>query len=147
MLIDKIQANLKDALLARDEAKVSTLRMIISSVNNAKIESRTDLTDDEVVALIAKQAKQAEESLTTAKNAHRAELVEQAFKEKEILSTYLPTQMDQTELEKIVNEIIAETGATSISEMGKVMSIVMSKIKGQADGTTVSNLVQAKLTS
>lgn len=147
MLLDKIQSDLKQALLSRDEVKTSTLRMVLAAASNARIAKGEDLTDEEMVKIVQKEAKQRDEAIEAAKNASRNELVQSNEAEKKILADYLPEQMSEEKLEEIVVSTIHEVGASSPSDIGKVMAAVMPKVKGQADGATVSRIASQHLGS
>lgn len=144
-VIDQITTDLNEALKGGDSVKVSTLRFLISNVNNAKIAKGSELTDEEVLGEIAKDAKRHKESIEAYDKAGRSELAEKEKKELEILSEYLPQQLSNEEIAKFVEEAISQTGASTVSDIGKVMSAVMEKVKGKADGSTVSAIVKEKL--
>ena len=146
-LIDKISQDLIEALKAHEEVRVSTLRFLIAAIKNAKIAKRADLIDEEVISEIAKDAKKHKESIEAYEKAQRVELAQKEKSELVILQSYLPAQMSEEEIAKIVSDTISEIGASEPSDMGKVMGAVMAKVKGQADGTIVSNVVKDKLSS
>lgn len=146
MLEEKIRTDLNSALKSREELKVSTLRMLLSSLNYLKIEKQTDLTDEDVISVLQKEVKKHNESIESFKKGNRQDLVDKETKELEILKTYLPAQLTQGEIEKFVAESISETGAKSQADFGLVMKSVMPKLRGRADGSLVSQLVKQKLT-
>lgn len=145
MLIDQIQNDLKQAQLNRGEVKVSTLRLLISEVKNTQIAKGGELSDVDVVSVVQKEAKKRRESIESFKKGGREELAQKEEGELKILQAYLPSQIANEELGKIVEESVNETGASSLQDMGKVMSAVMSKVSGRADGGTVSAMVKEKL--
>lgn len=146
MLEKKIAENLKEALKAGDKVKVSVLRMLISSINNKKIEARVkEMDDDNVLGAIQKTVKQHKESIEKFKEGGREDLVVKESAEMAILEEYLPEPVSAEELAKIVAESIAATGAASPADMGKVMNDVMSKVKGRADGKLIGGMVKEKL--
>lgn len=145
MLIDQIHEQLKNAQLAREEVKVSTLRLLISEVKNSEISKGHTLSDEEILEVIAKEAKKRKESIVSFRGGGREELAQKEEAELAILETYLPQQMSDEELTKLVDQSITEIGASSIADMGKVMQAVMAKAKGLADGNRVSSLVKTKL--
>lgn len=145
--LEQIQADLKSAMLARDEVKVSTLRMVMAAAENGRIAKGGPLTDDELTNLIAREAKQRDEAILGAQQGNRPDLVTKNEAEKKILATYLPAQMDSAKLEEIVVTTIHEIGATSPADLGRVMAAVMPKVAGQADGATVSRLASQHLGS
>ncbi len=148
VLLDKIQKDLIEAQKQREELKISTLRFLLAAVKNREIELRPlkkELNDDEVVAVISRQIKQREESIVEFEKGNRKDLAEKEQKEIDILVLYLPAQLSEEEVKKLVLEAVSESGAKSASEMGKVMAILMPKVKGKADGSMVSKLVKDAL--
>ena len=146
-LFTKIQQDLTDSLKQKNEIKTSTLRLVISEIGNARIEKRADLTDEDIVQVISKEAKKRQESIAAFKQGERADLAEKEEKELLILKTYLPEPISDEELLKIVDSQIAEVGAKDMKDLVKVMSAVLSKVKGRADGGAVSAIVKSKLSS
>ena len=144
-LVDKIREDLDVALKGGDGGGVSTLRFLLSAVQNVQIEKKGDLDDEQVVEIIRKDAKEHKESIEAFEKGERADLVQKETKELEVLEKYLPAQMPAADIEKIVDEVISATGATSIADMGKVMGQVMAKVKSRADGNVVSQIVKGKL--
>ena len=140
-----IKEDVVEALKAHNEVKVSTLRFLISKLENAKIQKGQELTDEELLAEVAKDVKRHRESAVAFRSAGREELAKKEEEELAFLTKYLPQQISEQEVEKAVDAVIAETGATAISDMGRVMSAVMAKVGQSADGSVVSNLVRAKL--
>lgn len=146
MLEEKLNDALKEAMKSGEKVKVSTLRMLISEIKNRKIaEKAKELDDDKVTSTIQKMAKQHKESIEKFKEGGRLDLVKKEEEELAILAEFLPEQMPEVELKKIVAEAVAATGASSAQDMGKVMREVMDKVKGQADGKLVNKLVREKL--
>ncbi len=144
-ILDTLQEDMKQALRSKDELTLSTIRMVKSSVGYARIEKRRDLTDDEVLVVIAKQAKQRRESIEAAEGGGRADIAERERAELEILSKYLPEQLSEGEIENIVREVVAELGVTDIKDRGKLMGPVMQKTRGRADGKLVNQIVERVL--
>lgn len=146
----ELQVQLKDSMLARDEVRTSVLRLLLSSLNYFEIQkggAGYDATEEDVLTVIQKEAKQRRDSIAEYEKAGRQELVDKEQKELEILQTFLPEQMSEEEVTKIVEETITETGATSMTDIGKVMGALGPKLKGKADMGVVSSLVRQKLTS
>jgi len=144
MLKEKIQSDLIEAQKAKDELRVSTLRLLLSAIKNfaiAKESTSYNPTDEEVAGIIQKEIKQRKESIEQFRAGSRDDLVEKETKELKILQNYLPEQLSEDEVRVIVNESIKEVGASSSADLGKVMSVVMPKVKGKADGSLVSHLV------
>lgn len=142
---NKLKENLKQAQLNRDGLKVSTLRLVLSEISNFRISKGSDLTDDEVISVLQKEAKKRKESIESYKKGGREELALKEESELKILEEYLPEELSNEELTKIIEESITEVGAKSLADMGRVMGIVMVKVSGQADGGKVSTLVRQKL--
>jgi uncharacterized protein YqeY len=133
---------MKQALKSRDELTLSTIRLILSSVSYARIAKGSQLTDDEVIGVIAKEAKQRRETIESAISGGREDVANREKAELDILQSYLPQQLDQVEIESIVRQIVAEVGATDIKDRGKVMGPLMQQVKGRADGKLVSQIVE-----
>lgn len=151
MLTDQIQNDLKQAQLARSEIKVSTLRLLISEIKNAEIALRASLgqaniSDEQAIAVVQKEVKKRKEATAGFRSGGREEQAQKEEAEQKVLEMYLPNQLSNEELTKIVENTINELGANSIAEMGKVMSAVMSKVTGRADGGAVSIIVKDRLT-
>lgn len=145
MLVDQIKSDLHQAQLSRDEVKVSALRMLLSEVQNAQIAKGADLTEEETVAVTQREVKKRKEAAAGFRQGQREDQAENEEAEAETLSAYLPKQLENEELTKIVQDSINEVGATSITDIGKVIGVVMGKVKGQADGSRVSSLVRERL--
>ena len=146
MLIKKLDEDYKEAMKAKDELRVSTIRMLKSSVKNYLIEKiKTEASDEDVIQVISKQAKQRRDSIEEFKKGNRQDLADKEQKELTILESYLPKQLSAEELGKIVEKVIASSGLTAKADMGKVMKLVMEETKGRADGKAVSSLVAGKL--
>lgn len=145
MLLDQLQADLKNAQLAREVAKVSTLRLLLSEAKNKEIAKGGALTDEDIIVLISREVKKRKEAVDSFRAGAREELAAKEEQEAKILEAYLPEQMSSEELTKVVDETINEVGASSIADLGKVIGMVMGKVKGQADGSVVSTLVKEKL--
>lgn len=147
-LAKKIDADLKDAMRARDAGKLAVLRMLKSALKYAAIEksgAEGELDDAEATQVIRKQVKQRQDSIESFEKGGRAELAEKEKAELAILNTYLPAAMSPEELARLVQEAIAETGATGRAQMGAVMKALGPKVAGRADGKTLSQEVQRQL--
>ncbi len=148
MLKQKLKEELKQSMLAKDEIKTSTLRMLLSAINYYEIQkggAGYEATDEDVISVIQKEVKQRKDSIEQFKLGGREELAQKEQKELEILQKYLPEQMSEDEIKKIVDEAVLQTGATSPQDIGKVMGVVMPKVKGKADGALVNKIVREKL--
>ena len=146
-LFSKIQKDLTDAMKQKNEIKTSTLRLVISEVGNARIAKGGELTDEDITQVISKEAKKRQESIAAFKKGERADLADKEEKELAFLKTYLPETISDEELLKIVDSQIAEVGARDMKDLGKVMSAVLSKVKGRAEGSAVASIVKSKLFS
>jgi uncharacterized protein YqeY len=150
VLRDDINNELKTAMKAKDERRVSTLRMVNAAVKNADIEARGQgkdaLADDAVLALLQKMIKQRQESIELYVKGGREELAEQERQEVAIISAYLPKQMTEDEMKAAIDGAITEAGAASMKDMGKVIGVLRAKYAGQMDFGKASGLVKARLT-
>lgn len=144
-MLAKIQEDLKQAQLARDEVKVSTLRLLLSEIYNGEIAKGGQLTDQDLISIIQKEVKKRKEAALGFRSGDREEQAQSEEAELKVLEGYLPVQLPTEELTKIVESSINEVGAKSIADMGRVIGAVMGKVKGQADGSMVSALVKEKL--
>ena len=144
-LQEEISAALKDAMRARDEAKMSTLRLVLTAIKNREKEARNLLEDQEVISVITSQIKQRRESIEQYRKAGREDLAQTEENELHILQGYMPEQVSEEEISKTLDEIIAEVGAVSMKDMGKVMKAAMAKLEGKAEGGAINAMVKAKL--
>lgn len=147
-LSDQVTEDIKNAMRAKDTLALTTLRALKSAIKNSAIEkggADAVLDDTEVTAVIRKQIKQRQDSITQYEQAGRTELAEKEKSEIVVLEKYLPAALSQAEIEQAVAEAIAETGASSKADMGKVMKVLQEKTGGRADGKTLSQAVQGKL--
>jgi uncharacterized protein YqeY len=141
-LKDKLMEDLKQAIRQRDERRRSTLRLVIAAIKNAEIEKRHELDEGELLAIIAKEAKQRRESIAEFERGGRQDLVDQEKAELQVLLAYLPEQLSREEIEAKARQTIEEVGATSPTQMGEVMRRLMPLVKGKADGKLVSQVVK-----
>lgn len=150
-LLEQLDQDLKAAMLAQDDARKRSLRSVKAACSNALVDKRVDagldttLTDDEVLKVIAKQANQRRDSIAEFSKAGRMDLVVPEQEELAVLVTYLPQPLDRNEIEAIVREVIAETGASTPADIGIVMRSAMSRLQGKADGKTVNEIARALL--
>lgn len=145
MLLEKIQEQMKDGMRAGDSLKVSTLRMLISAIKYEQVAKMRELTEEEELAVVAKQAKQRRESVESYEKGGRPEAAAKEKAELDILMEYMPAQLSRENLEKIVGETIAEMGVTCLADMGKTIGAVNAKVKGQAEGSVIAQIVKDKL--
>ncbi|MDZ4366460.1 MAG: GatB/YqeY domain-containing protein [Afipia sp.] len=150
MLRDDINNAVKDAMRAKDERKLSTLRMVNSSLKNADIEARGQskppLSDEDILGLLQKMIKQRQESVELYDKGGRPELAAQEREEIAVISAYLPKQMSEDEVKAAIAAVITETGAAGMKDMGKVIAALKAKYAGQMDFGKASGLVKAALT-
>lgn len=150
MLRDDINAAVKDAMKAKDERKLGTLRMMNSTIKNADIEARGQgkppLSDDDLLGVFQKMIKQRQESVDMYEKGGRAELAAQERAEIDVITAYLPKQMSEDEVKAAINAVISETGAAGMKDMGKVIAALKGKYAGQMDFGKASGLVKAALT-
>lgn len=144
-LTEKVRADLTSAMKAQEKERLSTLRMLQSSLKNEQINVGHELSDEEAMSVIRKAVKQRQDSIEQYSNAGRTELADKERAEMELLKTYLPAEMSDTELESGLREIIASTGAQSKKDMGKVMKEATAKYKGRADGKKIQEVVSRLL--
>lgn len=145
VLLEELNQDLTSALKGKDEAAVSALRFLISGLHNAKIAKGQDLSDEEILSEIGKEAKRHKESIAAFEAGGRKDLVEKETVELVILQKYLPQPLTDEELEKMVGEAIAAVGAAGPADFGRVMSTVLSSARTRADGSKVAEIVKRKL--
>jgi uncharacterized protein YqeY len=144
-LINQIQEDLKRSMKAKDGNRVSVLRFLLSSIKNREIEKKDALDDDEVLSEITSSAKRRRESIEAFNKGGRADLVKKEETELAILQEYLPEQLSPDEIRGIVEEIVKAVGATTASDLGKVMKELMPRLHGRADGKLVNEIVRQAL--
>lgn len=145
-LIDQIKSDLKEAMKDKDEASLLTYRGILSALHNKEIELKKEsLTDEEVMAVLESQAKQRRDSILEFEKAGRKDLAEKEKSELTLIKKYLPQKLKESEVEKMVEEIIKKTGASEMKDMGRVMGELMKESQGKIDGATASRIVKEKL--
>jgi uncharacterized protein len=144
-LSEQITTDMKTAMKAKDNATLSTLRLLRSAIKNKQIDLGHELTDEEVIAVIKAQAKQLKDSIESFTDGGREDLAEPTRLELETLKKYLPAEMSDEDLETIVKKVIEDSGATSKAEMGKVMGLAMKAVAGKADGNRVKEIVAKSL--
>ncbi len=153
MLKQQIQNNTTEALKSGDSLVLSTLRMLLASISvrekekryKMKLEKDAELTDEEIIETVSSEIKKRKDAIALYEKGNRPELADKEKKEIEILKKYLPEQLSETELRKIVEESVNKLGAKEIKDMGKVMADLNLKIKGKADGGEVSKIVKELL--
>jgi len=144
-LKDRITEDMKTAMRAGEKERLATIRLILSAVKQREVDERIMLDDNQVLAAIEKMIKQRKEAITQFEAGGRADLVAKETAEIAILQTYLPAQMSDADIDGLIAEAIASTGAASIKDMGKVMAAVKAKAQGRADMGAVSARIKQKL--
>ncbi len=153
MIADNIKKNLGSALKEGDDIKVSTLRLLLAAIQSREKEKRYKesakddfiLGDEDIVEVVRSEAKKRKEAIKSFQEGNREELAEKEKKELKVLSEYLPAEISEAEIEETVMAAIKETEAKNIKDIGKVMSAVLAKVKGRADGAKVSEIVRKNL--
>ena len=144
-LKEKIQADIKKAMIGKEALRVSVLRMLMAVILNKEKEKKAELNDEETLELALSEAKKRKDSIEQYQKGNRQDLVDQEKEELGILNEYLPEQIPEDEIRKIVKEKIEEIGASGPQDTGKVMGQLMSQFKGKADGGLVNKIVQEEL--
>jgi len=140
--LEKLNSDLKEAMKAKAEVKMNCIRQIKTAVMNKEVAKKEILSDDEVLGVIASLAKAHVESIDSFKKGNREDLVGKEEAELAILQAYLPAQLSENELRIIVEAAVKESGASAIKETGKVMALIMPKVKGKADGGRINAIVR-----
>jgi hypothetical protein len=146
-LKSRIQDDVKQAMRARDKARLSVLRLITAAIKQKEVDERIELSDFEVLAVLDKMAKQRRESLEQYRQAGRDDLADQEQFELELLGEFMPEPLGEAELGRLIQAAIEETGASSMRDMGAVMAALREQVQGRADMKAVSETVRARLAS
>lgn len=144
-LREKIQKEFIEAFKAKEETKSSVFKMLQAAIKNAEIEKKGELDDEQIIQVISKEAKKRKDAIEAFEKGGRTEMAKKEKAELKILSAYLPEQMPEEEIRQLAEEAVKESGASGAGELGKVMSILMPKTKGKADGALVSKIVKELL--
>ncbi len=144
-LFETIQSDLKDALKSGDRARTGALRFVISQIQYARIEKREGLTDDEVLAVLTRQAKGRRESIEAFEQGGRADLVAKESYELTLIESYLPAQKSEAEIRNVLKTIIAAESLAGPADLGRLMKTAMAQLRGQADGGVVNGLARDEL--
>lgn len=142
----RLDGDLKEAMRAKDALRTEVVRNVRGAMRAKEIDSGKDLTDDEIQKLVRGLVKQREDSIAQYEEGGRADLVERERAEKALLESYLPAAASAADIERVVVEVIAELGATTIKDMGRVMKAAQAKLGAAADGKLISNVVKQRLT-
>jgi uncharacterized protein len=144
-LIERIESELKEAMRARDQDRTDVLRLTLSSLRAAEKEVQRPLKEDEELHVLQRERKRRAEAAEAFRSAGREEQGAKEKRELAVIEEFMPEPVDEDELERIIDDAIAETGATSLRDLGRVMADVMPQVAGRADGSVVSQLVREKL--
>ena len=144
-LKEKLNNDFKEAMRNRDQLRKNVITLIRSEIKQIEVDKRIELEEQDIIEIISRQLKQRKDALEEFNKGNREDLAKQAEEEAQILLSYLPEQLSEEEITKIIKETIAEIGANSIKEMGKVMAAIMPKVKGIADGKLVNQIVREQL--
>lgn len=144
-LKDRITEDMKSAMRARDSERLGTIRMVTAAIKQREVDERITLDDSQVLAVLEKMIRMRKESVVQFASGGRDDLVAKENKEIELLQAYLPAQLSETEVDALIAEAIAQSGATSIREMGKAMALLKQKAQGRTDMAAASGKLKAKL--
>jgi uncharacterized protein len=144
-LKDRITDDMKSAMRAGEKERLGTIRLVLAAIKQREVDERITLDDGQVLTVLEKMIKQRKEAISQFESGGRADLVAKEQAELAVLQTYLPAQMSDAEIDALIAEAVASTGATSIKDMGKVMGIVKAKAQGKADMGAVSARIKQKL--
>ena len=142
----QIMDDIKTAMKAKDKDKVGTIRMLTAAIKQVEVDERRELADADVLSIVSKMIKQRKDAAEQFQQADRQDLADKELAEIEILKQYLPAQLSTEEINAVVKQVIADTGASGMQDMGRVMGAVKAKVAGQADMGEVSQIVKANLT-
>ena len=144
-LMEKLTADMKDAMKQGEKERLSVIRLVRGAGRQAEIDGKKTLNDDEIISVIMKEVKMRRDSIEEFERGGRTDLVDKTKAEIDILMPYLPAQMSIDEVRQIVEAAVAEVGATTAKDMGKVMGVLMPRVKGRADGKLVNEIVRSLL--
>lgn len=145
MLKEKLLQDFKEAMKEKNELKKNTIMMVRAAILQIEKDTQKELNDDAILEILAKEIKKRKDSLEDIEKSGREDLIKQVNDEMAIIKAYLPEELSLEELEKIIEEVIAETGATSMKDMGKVMQAAKAKTAGRADNKIINEIVKKKL--
>ena len=143
-LKDQISGQMKEAMRAKDKARLATIRLMLSEIKQIEVDERIELDDSRILAVLDKMQKQRRDSIAQYEAAERHDLADKEQQELEVIKTFLPQPLSEEEINAIIESAIADTGATSMKDMGQVMAVIKPQIQGRADMGQVSKQVKAK---
>jgi len=145
-LKQQFTADMKTAMKAKEKQKLGTIRLVLAAIKQIEVDERIELDDTRILAILDKMVKQRRDSLEQFQTAGRDDLVQQEQFELDLLQTYLPTALSEDDINKLIAEAVASTGASSMKDMGKLMAVLKPKLQGRADMGLVSKIVKQSLT-
>ena len=143
-LKQRIVEDMKSAMKAKDKEGLKAIRMILGAIKQREVDERIELVDEQVLAVIQKMVKQRKDSISQFKDAGRTDLIEIEEAELVVINNYMPAQLSENDITKVVDKAIAESGASSMQDMGKLMGLLKAQLAGKADMGVVSNIIRAK---
>ena len=144
-LMEQLTADMKDAMKQGEKERLSVIRLVRGAIRQAEIDGKKTLSDDEIIDVLTKEVKMRRDSIEEFERGGRTDLVDKTKSEIAVLIPYLPEQLSADEVKKIVENAVAEVGATTAKDMGKVMGILMPRVKGRTDGKLVNEIVRSLL--
>lgn len=144
-LIDQLKDHMKQAMIAKEKARLSTIRMALAAIKQIEVDTRETLNDEQVIAVLTKMVKQRRDSIAQYEAAGRSELAAAEAEEIQVIETFLPTPLSEAEIAAFIDAAIAEIGASSMADMGKVMGALKPKVQGRADMGSIGAMIRAKL--
>ncbi|MFB2801558.1 GatB/YqeY domain-containing protein [Shewanella seohaensis] len=144
-LIDQLKDHMKQAMIAKEKARLSTIRMALAAIKQIEVDTRETLNDEQVIAVLTKMVKQRRDSIAQYEAAGRNELAAAEAEEIQVIETFLPTPLSEAEIAAFIDAAIAEIGASSMADMGKVMGALKPKVQGRADMGAIGAMIRAKL--
>jgi len=146
-LLEQLKDEMKNAMRAKDKIRLTAIRMALSAIKQAEIDNKTETTDESIIAVLTKMVKQRKESIAMFKDGGRDDMAEKEAEEVKALEAFLPQQLSAEEIQQLIEQAIADTGAASMADMGKVMGVLKPKMQGRADLGAVSGQVRNTLNS
>ncbi|MGI2072711.1 GatB/YqeY domain-containing protein [Shewanella baltica] len=144
-LIDQLKDHMKQAMIAKEKARLSTIRMALAAIKQIEVDTRESLTDEQVIAVLTKMVKQRRDSIAQFEAAGRNELADVEAAEIQVIEAFLPTPLTEVEVAALIDATIVEVGASAMADMGKVMGALKSKVQGRADMGAIGAMIRAKL--
>jgi len=144
---DKLRDDMKNALKTGQKERLSTLRTVLAQIKDERIKKKSDLSDEDIISVLMRALKSRKDSIEMYKQGDRQDLVDKETAELEVIQSYLPEQMSEEDVKKIIAEIVESSGATEMKDIGKIMGPAMAKLKGKADGKLVQQIARSLLSS